>query len=353
MALEAATVEDAAAAPARQVLNGVALAVGVSTSMAGEPRDDEGDDKDLKAQRQELDAYYERMYARLLARPISRRMAVRPQKSEAKQGVDPGRVLSSHIGSLSTLVIFTLVVLKVLVVAHLDRTTALGLASEGGTAALLTGTIMSTLGPLMFLCAAVSRALHESALVFVDKKPLLNLATLAFSLVVVGFGSARLIPAVFLAFAVHPLFRHGTVRIHRWVVREGRRRGHADWSVEAERRRRDAARGLTEATVARWGTAALIVLFTAGAMWFFLSDDPWLPAERVTSDVHGPVIGFVLKTSPEATVVLQDSPRQLVRIEGKVRRAVCFAERPMLGSRPLPTLFIDPPSYPECKQLGP
>lgn len=238
--------------------------------------------------------------------------------------------MTPPVGSLLAGVASLFIVFKVLVVSHFNITTALGIVAESGTASLVVGALIRS---LPFALMAVFLGL----LVITDhdatpepNKRLYRRAGWA----VAGFTAATqpaILGALVLAVAWMSMGT-GFRRFGRWT----RRHVHA-----ARPRTKQFVRAVAIAYVAALVTVML------------LSDRPWLPAEHMT--VHGEpaITGYVLKVNSDEAVILEDSSRQLVRVEAaKVRdRRYCLVNRNRQLLRPVISLLYGAPSYPHCSRL--
>lgn len=237
-------------------------------------------------------------------------------------------LLAAHFGPASASVLFLYLVLKVLVVAHFNTSTALGLVAEGGTTALLVGTMTSALGVLVTL------ANGAVAIAYVDRRPTLEephakRQTLLYVLLFLLAVNLFISPAV-LALAIVGL--NILVLIPR-TLKPKKELSSAD----------------------RWLFLFVVTMMPILVALVMLGHDPWWPTERIRDQQGKGVTGYVVKSTPESTVVLVDKTRQLVRIEGKVTRTYCDSVEPVLTvgrlSEPLAALFWETPKYPRCKTL--
>lgn len=99
-----------------------------------------------------------------------------------------------------------------------------------------------------------------------------------------------------------------------------------------------------------------VILFSVEAAVLMLDSRPWLPAEHLALDGQSAVIGYVIKASPEETVVLEEKSRHLVRLDGEkvTARRYCEVGAPPNGFfQPVLALVFDPDLYPRCNSLGP
>lgn len=85
-----------------------------------------------------------------------------------------------------------------------------------------------------------------------------------------------------------------------------------------------------------------------------LGSQPWLPAERISVDGQPAVTGYVLAAAQNDAVVLVEKTRQVIRLQGSVRRRYCTLQRDTSGiNRPLGAMLHPASSYPACRNLAP
>lgn len=265
---------------------------------------------------------------------------------------------SQHIGTLSAAAAFTFVVLKVLVVSRFNPTTALGIVSEGGTAALLAGTMtyayvlvpIAGLTYVLFILSSarpVRPAIWALALLCVFVASIFGPILVLITLLTGG-----------LCWAMKTLSRSTRMKLSRSSARSRERAGVQTGARPAPGPRDGGPDGhlLRRQRVAKNGSVTDRFVLVGGCVVLLmnlLTAVPWLPPERIVAQGKPGVNGYVVKSSQETTVVLLDKPRELVRYDGKVARTFCrLATQPWFLRSPL-ALTFDDASYPKCKDIKP
>lgn len=245
------------------------------------------------------------------------------------RGLRPSELVRHHLALVVSAVMLVTVVLKLVMVAHGSQETIAALLQTAGTvnvalAALLAAT--TNLGLLLAVWAIphFGEAVREKDPLLVPAVALVAsfvivalLAPWWQAALAVGYLAAMLLAGV-------PFMLYDRVRRKRRTPREAPRR----W----------------EATVA--------VAIGAVTLWLIVlaSDQPWLPAQRLTLASGEPIVGFVVAEEEDSITVMRDSDRVVVRIPSREvsDRAYCTLDD--RDPRPLPVLLLsrERPEYPKC-----
>ena len=245
----------------------------------------------------------------------------KPASSARSKGIES---LNSYLTPALAGLLFTFVVLRVLVVARFDRTTALGIVSEGGTAPLVVGTMLYSYPLASIVCLLVTLALHATGRI---NRAVFRIACT--SLLILFTVSGPVVVAL-LNIGLIPLL----------LVLLKRQRAKADQDSGSGRQ------------LSRTDKIALAYVLLALPLVVLVAG-PWMPAERIAAQGQPAVTGYVLKSSPESTVVLLNHPRRLARLEGKVSRQFCVRRLREWYYGSVPEVVLSQADYPRCKDIKP
>jgi hypothetical protein len=285
--------------------------------------------------------------------------------AQRKEEVAHRRLLVTHLPWAATLVLFSLVLIKVLVVSRFSRSTALVLLAASNIVSIALGVLVAYM-PLVLLLAfqalymsyPSTRAGSSERAVLVP----LMIFTVGLAIWFVGFFFVVLVIPLLLLI----LFPD---RVERWQIpgkmfREGRERQlrldaitEEEFDLEeVEQELKLQREGLDRMHAFVNGVAvAAFLLLGLWAAFPFFSSDPWLARERLTFTDGSTRTGYVVAVSDDY-VFMTANEHLIERFDASLvmARAVCVSRRPRTGF--FVSLFISPamllagpqPEYPLC-----
>lgn len=281
-------------------------------------------------------------------------------------------LLADQWGWVSTAGLFALVLLRVLMVARLDVTTAASLLAEGGfiqvtlsVALVLVPLVVSVVAGVLAVRLAVAhgvRRLYLIAGLLVLTAVIWHVAPWRTGAVVLAF--------VILAWLVSPFHDRILWALKVRLEAGMKKAGMGDELARAEARLRELAgegKSLGEAATEMGGVfgrghreASLLVgLLPAlplvpATIAALVSATPWMPAEEVTIRGAEPVVGYVVGSGPWVSVLREDD-RRIARISSDaiVQRELCDLRAGQTWVS-LAMRFGSPPAagYPACSVAG-
>jgi len=239
---------------------------------------------------------------------------------------EPKSSIAPYLGLISATAAFTFLIIRVLAVARLDATTALGIVAEGGTAALVAGTIAAAYGFLPAFGLVVLPYLRTSGRV-TQLQTRVGAVVFAALIVILAPLQAGIAVLLGVAAAIGLIVTH---RRKRPLIRDETDRYKSSGQIVDR---------------------LMLMLAIPTFLLYVVTAQPWLPAERVGAPGKPAVNGYVLKSSAESTAVLMDNPRQLTRFEGKVSRTFCLTKAEEWWAKSALNHAFSDAKYPLCKNL--
>lgn len=308
-----------------------------------------------------------------------------PSTSERGDDARAGRgaVVTAHIGLLISTLFALFAVVKVLSVSRYDSTTALALLGSSSTAAIILGTLASTIRPVLIATVAAVIAAVDRDIGSWEDRMVLTLfgyvSCFLLALVSLPFGVAML---GLLILACHSwpgkLILKLNKEVRQYEARQQARRESLERLKEgvkassgeeqarlvqealllAQEGMAESSRRLKQMTPARERTKRILLMFAAGLFFVSLvtvsTDRPWLPAETIQQRGEAPTIGYVVKEDERGLVVLREQDRTIVDMpSGSVtKRSLCRLTTPSSASAPLHRVLGQSiPSYELCSDL--
>lgn len=255
----------------------------------------------------------------------------------AKPPTSAWDLLRANLGTASAAALSIYLAFRILTVTEFDVATAQGVVIEGGTGSLLIATLVDAVRLLvtLLLMMAINAYFHPpnskiGPIPLPQKSTLVPVILLLTSTAIAISPAFSLISCAVLALALAASIRYLVPRIKRRVKPGSDSKAALDASHQA------------------YAFAVFMTLATS-----MVSSRPWMPAERIKPQAGASLTGYVVKSSPESTLVLQDDPRQLVRLDGKVNRSYCRVRKPSLWNESVPRLLSPRAKYPLCKDSNP
>jgi hypothetical protein len=229
----------------------------------------------------------------------------------------------------TTIILFSIVVLKVLAVVNFNSTTALALVEAAGPIPVVIGSVIGSLYALLPLTTIVMMLAisgyivrHDMHWLELDRDVLQGIGVLLLALFTIQVftipAGALLVILINFVFIIYiPLFSGSR-----------RRRSNSSGSVRPDRSRRSSL----ETLLALHGRKAITVQFYLVLAVSIIALTPsligssmWLPAERVSLQGQPAVIAYVLDDDGDWSSLLRDSDRIILRVTTKsiTHRDIC------------------------------
>ena len=226
------------------------------------------------------------------------------------------QLIDSSVTWSLTLLAFLMVILKVLVVAHFDEATALGILQSAGPVSIVVAVITTSLGPLAILIIVGVNVVYRRGPPQGTERVVFETAFLIAIGLLFLVGGLVIVPALYLFLDLH----------FGWPVTKWITGWHAKHFPKSKEAREEARQRSSQNLILNLVQVALVFAITAA------SREPWIPVERiaVASSSNPDLVGYVLSDEAERTLVLQEDPRQLIWLDSTAieSRELCRMETP-------------------------
>lgn len=207
-----------------------------------------------------------------------------------------------HLGIIASILLATLIVLKVYAVAGWNPTTATGVIAANGTSNVVIGSLLASLPIIYWFLFILVLPKLEQKLELKNKKAVEKYAVFTHTWPILLFLFIVPLYMLFVALAL------SVVIITVILVQRKQKRGSNKNNYVSR----------FEANTILLSSLAIVIFSTLNV--------PWLPAQAIEVPNKGLQPGYVLSSDGRNSVVLLNEPRQLIRVDSELTDRAAYCE---------------------------